>query len=205
MLLLPRGEDWSCSWFGIRELAHHKLVLAQLLLQPIFGWHTHQTISTFIAYIVMYQSSLKLISWVSQWIFTYLPLGLTSTWPKNLMGYKTSCLTTSQGLNFCLIFIWLYALVSREICVTVSYIQKRKDINQTSSQSSGTSSWPSLVIFCLNSPCLYLKPYPQAGKLSVAMESRKHEASLPRPPFPSAASFSCKVSCWRVQESVLIS
>lgn len=64
--------------------------------------------------------------------------------------------------------------------------------DQTSSQSSAISSWPSLVIRCLNSPYLYLRPYPHAGKSSVAIESRKHEASLPKPPFPSAASFSYK-------------
>jgi len=46
----------------------------------------------------------------------------------------------------------------------------------------------------LNSPYLYLKPYPHAGKFNVAIESRKHEASLPRPPFPRAASFSYKDS-----------
>lgn len=60
----------------------------------------------------------------------------------------------------------------------------------TSNQSSAISSWPGLVIRCLNRPYLYLKPYPHAGKLKVAIESRKQEASLPRPPLPSAASFS---------------
>lgn len=34
-------------------------------------------------------------------ISTYDPSGLTSTWPKNLTGNTTSCLTISQGLNFC--------------------------------------------------------------------------------------------------------
>lgn len=60
----------------------------------------------------------------------------------------------------------------------------------TSNQSSADSSWPALVIRCLNKPYLYLKPYPHAGKFKVAIESRKQEASLPRPPLPSAASFS---------------
>ena len=64
---------------------------------------------------------------------------------------------------------------------------------QTSNQSSAISSWPDFVISCLNRPYLYLRPYPHAGKLKVAIESRKQEASLPRPPLPSAASFSCYI------------
>lgn len=70
-------------------------------------------------------------------------------------------------------------------------IQKDHDI--TSSQSSATSSWPALVIRCLKRPYLYLRPYPHAGKFSVAIESKKHDASLPKPPFPSAGSFSYKI------------
>lgn len=60
----------------------------------------------------------------------------------------------------------------------------------TSSQSSAISSWPSLVMHCLNRPYRYRRPYPQAGKFSVAIESKKQDASLPKPPFPRAASFS---------------
>jgi len=36
-------------------------------------------------------------------------------------------------------------------------------------------------------PYWYRMPYPHPGKSSVAIESRKHAASLPSPPLPSAA------------------
>jgi hypothetical protein len=39
-----------------------------------------------------------------------------------------------------------------------------------------------------NIPYSYRSPYPIAGSSRVAIESRKHAASRPRPPFPSAAS-----------------
>lgn len=47
-----------------------------------------------------------------------------------------------------------------------------------------------MEILCVKSPYLYLKPYPHAGSFKVAMESKNQDASLPKPPFPSAIYFS---------------
>ena len=65
-----------------------------------------------------------------------------------------------------------------------------------SSQQSGRSTWTPHHSSCSKMPYWYLNPYPIAGYCRVASESMKHEASLPRPPFPMPASGSIFKIVW---------
>ena len=72
-------------------------------------------------------------------------------------------------------------------------------------QLSASSFWKPSTILCLKRPYLYRMPYPSRGRSSVAAESRKQAASLPRPPLPRAASSivsrSSRLLPWRFKTS----
>jgi len=56
------------------------------------------------------------------------------------------------------------------------------------SQLSASSRCQPSTIDCRKMPYSYLSPYPIAGRCRVAIDSMKHAARRPKPPFPSPAS-----------------
>ena len=61
------------------------------------------------------------------------------------------------------------------------------------SQLSGSSTWDPFTNFCSNRPYLYLIPYPWPLIPTDAIESKKHAANLPKPPFPNPGSGSVSI------------